>query len=70
MSMRTLRELLARTSTKLTSFGHLKFQIDVYSNDNGTYTFLKKYFSNGATILLAQNLTKLDAMILFKELKD
>lgn len=68
MTMRRVRPTLKQKATHFVSFGHRNSQITVYANDDGTYTFLKKYLSNGASILLAENQSKTDSYLLYKEL--
>ena len=57
-----------QTRTLAVSFGNGVYQIFVWLNDDGTYDFLKKYLSNGASKLIGENLDKLDAWLLYKEL--
>lgn len=68
MTMRRIRPTLKQRGTHFVSFGHRNNQITVYANTDRTYTFLKKYLSNGATILLAENQSKTDAYLLYREL--
>ena len=70
MTMARIRPVLAQTSTFFVSFGYRNSTITVYANQDGTYTFLKKYLSNGATILLAENQSKADSYLLYRELTD
>ncbi len=70
MTMRRIRPTLKQRGTFFVSFGHRNNLITVYANNDGTYTFLKKYLSNGATILLAENQSKADSYLLYRELTD
>ena len=66
--MALVRTQLEQTRTLAISFGSSIYQIDVWLNDDGTYDFTKRYLNNGATKRIAENLSKLDAWLMYKEL--